>query len=97
MINLYLSVQAKEGDPIDWIRTRFYPVSEGEVRDLFQSYYKIGVEYGLEELPGKHMSDISLSYIPPNLPLTMKTYPREIIEQFSSVMGYLAAVGRTAA
>lgn len=69
-----------------------------DIDKLFKENYTAGVKHGLDEL-GKpdEIKGIDLNYLPPAMPLNLGEYPREIVEQFAAVMGYMTAIGKRAA
>lgn len=70
----------------------------GGITDFFRENYLLGIKHGLSEV-GKPdtISDFDPTYVPHNLPLTAGEYPKDIVEQFAAVMGYMAATGKRAA
>lgn len=84
------------GDAYD--RGLFVSVDQHGITNLFREHYKIGITHGLSETSASDtICNFDVTYLPHNLPLDAENYPRDIIEQFGAVMGYLAVIGRQAA
>lgn len=113
LFEMYLNKMAEEikdlnGDTnmdrlLNYMSNQFFSVNQSRpdpslISGFFRKNYSMGFRYGMEE-SGKpfDLDNAEIERLPENLPLSLSVYPRDIIEQYAAVLGYMTATGRKAA
>lgn len=90
--------EAPKDNFVTYEKNRFIATDEAAIKKFFQGNYMLGLMHGLNETGATDtLGSFDAAYVPANLPLHILEYPKDIVEQFAAVMGYMKATGRMAA